>query len=337
VLRHELAALLATLFFIVPTPFFKNGLPLIDAVLLGDGAHGVAFSFLPLVLMYVQEFISTGFFKSGTVAAILIALIAIISPFAFFNLLIIFTILAISDGFLGDLRIKLIRSLSLVFFSLALSFFWYYPNLLNQIVLLNHVVFAFNKFVSILPLAVPGIPIIGTIAFLVFDRREKLRPFFIAIALFLIYFALYSLSKSISITGLFTYYRYVSELSFAISFGLALFLSLIIEVFVRNYILKTKSSFLRNSYLILGTILVCALAVTSLISVKIVHNQIENSPIKYQNTVGIGNIKRVFDFQNFSSILALFISLSALVILLSLLLKSNLSTKNSIFNVKKAS
>ncbi len=106
VLSNPLVALLATLLYILPNPFFKDGLPLADGILAGDGAHAIAFAFIPFILLFVQDFISTGSWGFAVISALSLSFIAILSPFAFFNLLIILVALVLSVSFLGDLRIN---------------------------------------------------------------------------------------------------------------------------------------------------------------------------------------------------------------------------------------
>jgi len=58
--------------------------------------------------------------------------VAVISPFATFNLLIIFGVITVSEGFFRDLREKISRLMFLLISSFLLSFFWYYPNILGE-------------------------------------------------------------------------------------------------------------------------------------------------------------------------------------------------------------
>src|SRR3989344_3513200 len=154
VLRHELTALLATILFILPNFFSPDTFPLVGAVLNGDGAHAFVFAFVPLFLLYVQAFLSTGVFIWGIFAIFGTALIAILSPFVMFNLLIFYTILTISEGFLGNFRVKFARLLLLLVCALALSFFWYYPTVLSQIFIMSHVKSTLVASWLVLPLAI---------------------------------------------------------------------------------------------------------------------------------------------------------------------------------------
>lgn len=318
-LRHELTAFLASLLFILPTPFFKDGMPLISAILNGDGAHALVFSFIPLFLLYVQAFISTGLPAWGVMSSIGTAIIAIISPFAFFNLLIIFMVVTIAEGFLGELRIKLARFLFLISASLALSFFWYHPNVIAKIAVLSHINFALKKFWSIFPLFVPIIPVLGALSFLIFDRRERLKPIFIGFTLFLIYFFLFTISKALNTNGIFIAERYLMELSFATSLFFAVIFAILAELAVRNYIVKISNNIILFLVVFLASSLIVFLLAASLVGIRGVQTEIATRPILNASSFGIGAIQRSFDFSNISSVLASLVSLVTLVFLLIIL------------------
>lgn len=318
-LRHELTAFLASLLFILPTPFFKDGMPMLGAILNGDGAHALIFAFIPLFLLYMQAFIATGLPAWGVMSSIGTAIIAIISPFAFFNLLIIFMVITVAEGFLGGLRIKLARFLFLVFSSLALSFFWYYPNVTMKIVAMVHVNFAIQKFWSVFPLLIPVIPILGVLSFLIFDKREKLKPIFIGMALFLIYFFLFTVSKILNITGIFIAERYLIGLSFAASFFFAVIFVLLAELAVRNYILTIKNNLILFAVVFSTSSLIVFLLAESLDSIKRVQTEIATKPILNASSFGIGAIQRSFNFSNIPSVLAVLVSLITFILLLIIL------------------
>ena len=312
-MRHELTAFLATLFFILPNPFFANVPILVSALMHGDGAHVVVFAFIPLFLLYVQAFMRTGNPILAVLCSFGTAIIAIISPFAAFNLVFLYTIICISEGFLGDFRLKFMRLGFLFFTGALLSFFWYYPNVIGQIVLMAHVQAAFSRFLSVAPLAIPLLPVMGVVSFLVFDRRERLKPIFISLWLFLLYLSLFAVSSNLNIRGIFTSERYLIELSFASSFFLAIVFVLVTELVLRNFLSAFKKRAALFILLSTGTMVIMFLALQGSL---IVRSYVQEGIITDPYNVGIGNLQRVIDFRDIPSLIAFVISSTTFVVLL---------------------
>ncbi|OGH20631.1 MAG: hypothetical protein A3D74_04215 [Candidatus Levybacteria bacterium RIFCSPHIGHO2_02_FULL_37_13] len=315
-MRHELIALVATMFYILPNPLTNGGSVLSEAILNGDGAHVFVFSFLPLFLLYVRAYISTGVKVWGFIAAIITAVVAVISPFATFNLLIIFGVITVSEGFFRDLREKISRLMFLLISSFLLSFFWYYPNILGEIVVLEHVSFAINKIVSILPLAIPIIPVAGLLLFLVFDRREKLKPVFLAVSFFLIYVTLYFISSDLNITGIFTSKRYLLELAFGSSYLLAMIFIVVIELMIRSYIPRIKNDVLLFLSILTCSALIFLFGAFAVVGVIKGQEHLAKQPIVNSYKSGIGNIGRAFSFKDGLSVVPVGISVLTFIFLL---------------------
>src|SRR3989344_5284280 len=156
VYRHEFTAFLATLLFVLPNPISKNGMPLIYTIFQGDGAHALAFSFIPFFLLHFKTFIHGGLFALGFLSIIFASVVMIISPFAFLNLLILFLIITVSEGFLGGFRIKFVRLFFVLISSFCLSFFWYHPAVISKILRIESMVFVISYFSKILPIFIPS-------------------------------------------------------------------------------------------------------------------------------------------------------------------------------------
>jgi len=326
-MRHEITAFLASLFFILPNPFFGQLPVMITALLQGDGAHVLVFSLLPLFLLYVQAFLKTGVPALSVLCIIGTAIIAVVSPFAVFNLLIIFFILTIAEGFLGSLRLKLFRLVFLIFGATLLASFWYYPNILSKIAVLSHVKFAFDKFISVLPLAVPIIPVAGALSFLIFDRREKLNPIFISTALFLSYVFLYNLSRDFSMSGIFTPDRYVLELGFSSAFFVAILCILLTELGIQKLLPKIERA--QALRLLLGLQFVSAVLIGFFMfqGFAAVQKHADQKIMANQFSAGVGGIKRTFSVTDFTSLLWLFISFATLFCLFYILSKYSSRSK----------
>lgn len=292
VFRHDSIAFLATLVYILPNPIFHDGLPLIRGIFAGDGAHSIAFAFIPLILMGFQIFITRGIPLYGVLAAIGTSAIAIISPFATFNLLIFATIITISAVFQGNLRAKIIRLALVLISASALSFFWYFPEALSQIVKLGHVEFTIRKMISILPIAIPIIPVVGTLLFLIFDRRDKLQPFFIGLSMLIVYGGLYSLSNILKVTGIFTPERYLIELSVAASFVIAVLFTPISQFIIRKCLVGLSNKSIYSVQIFVCTALIVLVGMTSYFNVRAAQKEVIKSPINASQSMGVGTVDR---------------------------------------------
>lgn len=308
-LRHELTAFIATLLFILPNPIFDYTPAIGASIIYGDGPHVLVFAFLPLFLLYVESFLSTGLPVLALLTAVGTGIISIISPFMMFNLFIIYPVLTVAEGFMGNLRIKLLRMLFLFVSAGGLSLFWYFPNFFSKGIQLSHVVYAINKTVSLFPLLIPIIPVFGALFFLVFDRRSRLKPIFVGVSLLVLYLMMYRTSYDVMMGGIFTPERYHLEISFAGSITMAILLILTGEIITRNIFLKSKKSKLFIFMLIMA-ILVSALMVTAVIlSVHASRIFLALEPMHKSQGVGLGNLVRIFRITDIPSLLMDFVSL----------------------------
>lgn len=318
-LRHELTALVATLLFILPNPFFDYAPSLSAAIIYGDGAHAVIFSFLPLFLLYVETFIATGIPVLGFITAIGTAIIAILSPFVMFNLLMIYPVLTIAEGFLGNLRVKVLRMIFLMISAFGLSLFWYFPTFFSRGILLSHVVYAIDRSMSLFPLLIPIVPVFGALFFLVFDRRKRLKPIFIGVTLLIIYLMLFNTSKQVLMGGIFTPERYRIELTFAGSITLALIIIITSETIIRELLRNMKKSKIVVIKILLIFITVCALSVVVGVSLYTSYLFISHEPMRISSGEGIGSLVRIFRFNDIPSLIMDLISLGTFFSLLYIL------------------
>lgn len=318
--RHELTAFLCAILYVVPNPLSPDGLPLVKALIGGDGAHAIIFSIIPLLLLYFKAFLNKGLFVWGFLSAIMTALVAVVSPFAAFNLLIFFIVITISEGFVGSFRLKITRFICVLLFAFGLSYFWYHPSALTKIVVLDGVRFAVSYLWRMFPILIPTIPTLGAISFLIFDRREKLQPVFIAIGFFVIYFMFYSISSAFNVTGIFMPERYRIELYFSMSLLGALTLGFLLEFVYHNTTDYLKH--LVGSAYLLGFkvgIVIISIMLLAFVGFKVttLRSDIETSRVIKAAAPGAGNIKREgFDA---ISLVADLVSLLTLVFMLYLL------------------
>lgn len=325
-LGNDLIAFLTTLFFILPLPGVKSELPQVSAIFARDGSHIVAFTLLPIILLFMQMFLSKNTPKWGIITIIGTAVVAVISPFAMFNLLIFYTILTIAEGFMGEFRAKFIKLLFILISSFGLSFFWYYPNVVGKIALISHVQFTLDKLWSLFPLAIPAIPIFALVSFLFFDRREKLKPVFVSVSGFLVYASLFLISKNLGVAGIFTAERYLVELSFTASLLASLILVLFGTTFYKNYILAVENKLvLFSSTFLLTSITVFAL-ISIFLKIQTVQGTFATRQISKESILGIGSIERVFDIANIGSFISSLVSLLTFLFLIFMLKRSSINS-----------
>ena len=315
--RHELTAFFAALLFIIPTPIVPDGVPLISALLSGDGAHVLVFCYLPLFLLYFRAFIGSGTLVWGVIAALGTAVIGIISPFSLFNLFIFYLTLVAAEGFKGGFRIKFARLLFVLVTSFGLSFFWYFPNIITQTVVLERISFALSFFWKVFPILIPTVPVFGAVLFLIFDRREKLSPVFIALFLNVSYIILYSISLSLRANGIFVPDRYIVEIAFAQSFLAALVIGFGINFFYqlgKDYLFNKLNSVLSILILFVTGLATGVLLIFVVLEIYNVQNDIFQKAFAVHHDIGIGTIGRagLFDsplaiFSDIVSIVTLFI------------------------------
>src|SRR3989344_698098 len=319
VYRHELTAFLATLLFVLPNPVSRNGVPLIYAIFQGDGAHALAFSFIPFFLLHFKAFIHGGLFALGFLSIIFASVVMIISPFAFLNLLILFLIITVSEGFLGGFRIKFIRLFFVLISSFCLSFFWYDPAVISKIIRIESMVFAISYFSKILPIFIPVVPVVGAISFLIFDRREKLQPMFISIFFFLSYLVMYIISSSLNMQGIFVPSRYSIELSFSAALFVALILGFIFDLGYRK--IKESVIFKKNNKRIFLLAFISTVTMTLLLLVMIqnvisLRSELILTGIEATYSKGVGSVEREGLLSSVSSIMASGLSILTLVLLI---------------------
>lgn len=335
--RHELTAFLAALLFIIPSPLTPHASPLINALLQGDGAHVIIFSFLPLFLLYFKEFIGNGILLWAILSALGTGLIAISSPFAFFNICIFYTILTFGEGFKGQFRVKIARLLFILIMSIGLSFFWYFPNIMTNPLMIERINYAMNFFYKIFPIFIPTVPVLGAVLFLIFDRRKRLNPLLIAISLNATYFILYSISASIMANGIFVPERYLPEIAFSQSFLAALVLGFVLDLArvrgINRFI--RYSAFYKIILILVSLIITVALLYFFFSNLILIRDEIWSKNFIISNTSGIGYFgrKNIFSF-SFLSIFSNLVSIVSLLLIVYILkyfpLGINSKSKNKI-------
>lgn len=315
--RHELTAFFATFFFIVPNPLFGSQSVLVSSVLQGDGAHVITFPLVLLSLLYLRSFVAFGTGGFAVLAILGGTIVALLSPFSLFNFFVIGFILAVGEGFVGNMRIKLARYGFLLLCVFGLSLFWYYPHFVQQVLFQHNLSGAFGKLWSVLPLAVPLIPILGTLSFLIFDRRPVLNPIFVSLGVFTIYFALFTASRLLNTSGIFVASRYILEMSFALSFFGALIAVLGIE-----YLYIKLHRHIAKQHALVGMLTLFSISFIAFFTLFLLLSNVQEAHAEALHDVvqtGLGGTVRMTHLLNFRDIgsdIALFVSLAVAALLL---------------------
>jgi len=318
-MRNEVTAFIAALIYILPNPFLGNIPVLLDSVMKGDGAHAMMLSFIPLFLLYVQTFLATGVPVIFLMCTMGVATIFIISPFSGLNLLIFIFVLVLAEALQGNSRVKTARAIFLLISGVVLSFYWYYPSVVVGFFSQKHVQSSIDSIVNFLPILIPFVPLVGVLAFLIFDRREKLRSIFVSLTLFLIYLFLFWIVSGLGVAGEFAAERYLPEVILSISFFIATNIIAVIEIGFNRLLAKKYGKSL--SYAVFYSVAFIGLAlvvITEFQGVNVTHQYIQNGGFfNYFNKAAELRAGLV-DFGDISSIFATIVSVVFFVYLLHL-------------------
>lgn len=319
ILKYDLTAFMATLLFILPNPFFTHGLPMIDAVLAGDGSHAIIFALLPLLFLSIQNFIAKGDLETGIISAFTSATFAIISLFSLFDFVILLFVITAAETLSGQFKAKTVRLLFLLTSTITLSAFWYFPDIITKTDLITQIQIMLGQIGSLLPIAIPLVPIIGILFFLVFSKSYKIKVIFLVTSLFLIYYSLFIFSKSVNTPGLFSPDRYLIELSFAASLLLASFCTFPIEHLSNR--LKNQNGRVSSRLIIfLSAALIFVLIGFTYIQAKSLHTQFANALVQTSSAFKFESITASSIYSNPPAPVSNLLTLSTAFILLSLLI-----------------
>lgn len=221
---RKLAAILAVLVATLPTFLFAQ--TRLRAMFLSfDAPHIACLSVIPFAVYGLLTFIREGGVANCFKASALTALIALISPFGLMNYLIFASIVVFSELLLGQGRLKILRLVAVLAISGGLCSFWYNPIFFFWMVTGPMGAEIRSMFFILLPMSFFIVPVLAIFGYLLFDRKPKLQPLFLA-AFCSIAFAVISLARWG--LGPSNPSRYLPELSISLSFLIGvLFLDLV--------------------------------------------------------------------------------------------------------------
>lgn len=222
--HRRLTSFIACLIYTLPT------LRLSQAIVFGDGPHIIALTLTPLVLIFLLRFLRQKTVNLAIVLTVGVTLIALISPFALFTLLIFIGILTYSEMLLGQGRLKFFYTFLVLVAAAGLSAFRYHPAFVIKLFQGEHGRALLTILWSLVPPSFFLVPIIGAFSFLIFDRKPVLQPIFLAGSQFFIFLLLVFVGTHVSTTYVPVPSRFLPELSLAFAFLSALILIRISEV-----------------------------------------------------------------------------------------------------------
>ncbi|MCL4382165.1 hypothetical protein M1545_00010 [Patescibacteria group bacterium] len=226
--NRRLISLLAGLIYTLSASRFY------DTVAVGDSAHLVSLTILPIVLIFNLRFLRNPTIGLLLVSAVGVALVALTSPFGLFTLLIFLGLLTYSEMLLGLGRFKMLSTLMILIAAAGLSSFWYHPSFVYKIFQAEHGEALVKLLLNLIPPSFFLVPVLGALSFLIFDRKPSLQAIFLSLSHFLVFFTLIYVAPSISTTYLPVPNRFLPEFYFSFSFFLAVVLVIIAEVLKTN-------------------------------------------------------------------------------------------------------
>ncbi len=217
--KRQLPALLTGLFTILPlNPFSTLPPTRIINILSGqDGAHMMSLTFIPVAILIFLFYVKTGQLKWLITVEVFISFLSLISLFSLFVIFVFMILITISETLLGLGKQKLFRFLTVSGVSVVIVGAIYNTFLLSVLSSAEgkSTILVVSNF---LPLLFFLVPVLGTIAFLIFDRRPQLQSVFIAVSLSLVFGLLHFVRISFANVALLEQNRYGAEVSLTSAF-----------------------------------------------------------------------------------------------------------------------
>lgn len=236
--RH-LPAVITALLTIAPLlPFsaYSDGRTLL-ALTSGDGAHVAAFSFIPLASIAFLRFLQTGSLKNLSIFISLVLVPIFLSFFSLFILFIFLIFSTISEILVGQGRLKILRFLKAGGILLILAILTYNISLVG-IFMSGESQLTVLELLNLLPLSFFIVPVLGTFAFLIFDRRPNLQPLFLALSFLVTFGLLHFVRISFIESAIFRQSRYKAEVAFAVALTAGLVLMWTFDLIRAGKLLK---------------------------------------------------------------------------------------------------
>ncbi len=218
-----------------------------QAIIYGDAAHLVAVSFFPAFIYFFLRFLKEGGLIQSLLAIIVTATVALISPFAFFNLLFWLLVIFFSEIILGQARLKLARAVFILLISWLMVSFWYTPGFVFRLLTSPQARVIIDLFFKFIPLSFFMIPLLLIVGYLLFESRPGLQPIVLVLSLFVVYGS-FILMETFGRANLKEYvllpHRFLPEFGLSLAFLLGILSTIILdalsylEISSRNYFVQ---------------------------------------------------------------------------------------------------
>ena len=192
----------ALLYIIPPVPLFvlsflSRGLNLVElasaesflSVIYGQLDSFLALSLIPFAAIFFLRFLKNGSSVKFTAGTVIAAVIFLTNQSQSLSLILVLSVLTVTELFLGQARLKLRRFLQFLAVGGLLCAFWYLPIFLSRPqVILASPFFSNLKYLFPLPFIVGTLSLL--FSFVVFGRREDRQGIFASFLLFIVFFSL---------------------------------------------------------------------------------------------------------------------------------------------------
>ncbi|MFC1790761.1 hypothetical protein ACFLZP_04745 [Patescibacteria group bacterium] len=213
--QRRLSAFASALIYSLPMEWMAKG-RIKMAFLVGDGGHIASLSLIPLVAIFLLVFLRRGRFKNLVFASVIMALVALISPFGLLAGMMVLVVVVFSELLQGEGRLKSLRFIIFLIISAGLMAFWYNPGFFFLFIKASQGKAIIGTFWNLVPLSFVVLPVLGAFGFLLFEKKARLQPLFIALGLVI----LFSLVNFADYVGRFFPghpRRYIPELGFSVA------------------------------------------------------------------------------------------------------------------------
>lgn len=268
--RRHLPAILTSLFTLLPFfPFSTSLSPRLHLLLdFRDGAHITGLTFMPLAVLAFHRFIRNSSWRSLGLYAFFTVLTAMVSLFTVSIMFVFMMFVTISEILVDQGRTKLKRFSTAVGVLFVCIIAVYNLSLIDMFVSEEGRI-TLSVLVNFLPLNFFLVPILGTFAFLIFDRRPQLQSAFLALSLLILFGILHLVRGSFVNIAFIDQDRYAAEVSFALAFFWGILISWVFDLiragkvlqknpFVMAYRTRIAYAFI---FLILGLLVISILLV----------------------------------------------------------------------------
>ena len=272
VTKRHLTSLIVGLLTLLPLSLFSAQAPerLMLALTAQDGAHILGFSFVPLTAIFYLYFLRTGSKKHLLLVIIGEIIVSLISFFAQYILIFFYVFITLSEILISEGGIKLRRFGQLLVIHVLISLAVYNVSLWGILVSESGRT-TMAVLTNLLPLSFFIVPVLGTFAFLIFDRRPSLQPLFLAGGLTLIFGLLHFVRISFVDSPILQQDRYAAELSFARAFLIGIIVTWVFDLLRGGKFIGKYPLLYNNRTLVAFTVVLIFLTVVGMALFVIPH------------------------------------------------------------------